>query len=491
MRKVVIIGGGLGGLAAANLLAFSGYEVTLFDKNTHVGGKLKRIQSDGYTFDFGPNTITMPSVFKGIIEQTDQKSEDYFQFQKLDIHTNNHFTDGSTFSFSTDADLMISQLNKMDVFGSNHYKMYLKEVTRLYELSQTHFLPRTFSSLTEYLSPSLGKAFLSVRPFESLDHFHRRYFKDSRVLQSFNRYATYIGSSPYLTPATFSMIAHLELIDGVYYTSGGNATIAEGLAKRARELGVQIYLNQEVSKINIDNRVATSIKLANGETIETDEVILNGDLLASLPQLIDENDRPRFANDRIQKVEPSISAYVLLIGLNTRMKDLIHHQVYFSQNYQEEFNELLVKKQLPKDPSIYICNSSYTDFSMSPKGDNLFILVNAPSLSRDGTTNEDYEYYKELIYQKLSRAGLNIRPHIEYEQLITPQSIKQEYNAFRGALYGRASNRKMDAFFRTPNRSRDIANLYFVGGSTHPGGGSPMVVISGQNVANLIINHDK
>ncbi|WP_216830483.1 phytoene desaturase family protein [Alkalihalobacterium elongatum] len=488
MKKVVIIGGGLGGLAAATLLAFNGYGVTLFEKNTHVGGKLKRIQSNGYIFDFGPNTITMPCVFRGIIEQTGQKSEDYFQFQKLDIHTNNHFSDGSTFSFSTDVDFMISQLNEIDVFGATHYQMYLKEVTRLYELSQSHFLPRTFSSLTEYLSPSLSKAFLSVRPFENLDHFHRRYFKDQRVRQSFNRYATYIGSSPYLTPATFAMIAHLELIEGVYYTTGGNASIAEGLAKRAKELGVHIHLNQEVSKINIKNQVATSIKLTNGETIEADEVILNGDLLASIPELIDESHRPRFSNEKIKKVEPSISAYVLLVGLNTRMKDLIHHQVYFSQNYKEEFNELSVKRQLPKDPSIYICNSSYTDLSMSPYGDNLFILVNAPPLSRDDGTNEDYEHYKEVIYKKLSRAGLNIRPHIEYEQLITPQSIKQGYNAFRGALYGRASNRKMDAFFRTPNRSRDIANLYFVGGSTHPGGGSPMVVISGQNVANLIIN---
>ncbi|WP_369384449.1 phytoene desaturase family protein [Halalkalibacter wakoensis] len=260
-------------------------------------------------------------------------------------------------------------------------------------------------------------------------------------------------------------------------------------AKRATELGATLHVKEEVVEIITEQNKATAIKLKNKEVIEADHIILNGDLLSVYPKLIGESKRPHFTDKKISTVQPSISAFVILAALDTRLPNLIHHQVYFSNDYENEFVELF-HGQYSTDPTIYVCNSSYTDPSLSPTGDNLFILVNAPALSKH-RDDIDVAHYKELIYTKLEQQGLPIRKHLIHEQVVTPKDIEKDFYSFRGALYGLSANKKMDAFLRPSNRSQDLSNLYFAGGSTHPGGGSPMVVISGQNVANLLIKQTK
>ncbi|OZS78612.1 hypothetical protein CF394_05675 [Tetzosporium hominis] len=214
---------------------------------------------------------------------------------------------------------------------------------------------------------------------------------------------------------------------------------------------------------------------------------MNADLLKAYPELVDEADRPSFTNQHVEKIEPSISAFVILAGLTTRLKGLNHHTVYFSNDYRSEFQALFERGELAQDPTIYLCNSSVTDRERSPDGDNLFILVNAPPLSKDGFAYYDVDAYKELIYDRLEEKGLAIRKHIRVERVIPPAEIAETFGAFRGALYGLSSHRKQDAFLRPRNKSKDLHNLYFVGGSTHPGGGSPMVTLSGMNVAEVLI----
>lgn len=485
MKTIIIIGGGLGGLSAAISLANKGHKVHLLEKNAHFGGKMRRYQLGQASFDFGPNTITMPEVFNRVISDTGVLPEEYFEFQSLDKHTRNYFSDGSYLDVTTDKGLMKQQLLRFSV-SNKQYESYLAEITRLYQLSTEQFFPRTFSSWADYLSPSLTKALLSVHPLQTLDSFHRRFFKDDRVVQMFNRYATYIGSSPYDTPATFAMIAYLELVQGVYYVNGGNPTIAEGFVKRAKELGVELHLGTEATQVSIQNKKAVAVECKDGSRYSCDEVIVNGDLLQVFPDLVEEKYRPSFSNKKIAKFEPSISAFVILVSLNTRLDSLKHHQVYFSQDYQKEFADLFKHKQYSQDPTIYICNSSYTDPLVSPEGDNLFILVNAPALTNESTSDDELQKYKQHIYSLLEAKGLPILSHIIKDQVITPKNIQHDYSAFRGALYGLAANSKRNAFLRPQNKAQDLDNLYFVGGSTHPGGGSPMVVLSGLNVADLI-----
>ncbi|MFA9557969.1 phytoene desaturase family protein [Evansella sp. AB-rgal1] len=482
-KHAVIIGGGLGGLSAAIKLQSSGWQVTLIEKNNHVGGKLHEVSLGSHRFDFGPNTITMPHVFRNVIFEAGENPDDYFTFEKLETHTKNVFADNTSFYFSSHKERMKEELLKLDSFAADKYDEYLAEVEKIYTLSQNHFFHRTFSSWKDYLSLPLVKAMTKVRPLTTLDAFHQQFFKDPRVRFAFNRYATYIGSSPYTTPATFGLIGHLELVDGVYFTRGGNSQIALGFEKLARKLGVSILLNTEITKMEVKDNNISAVITDSDQRFEGNVFILNGDLLTQYPRLVEKQHRPNFSLNHIQ---PSISAFVILAAMKTRF-DLHHHHVFFSANPKKEFTTLFEHQQFGVDPTIYICTSSKTDTTLSPDGDNLFILVNAPPLSSDGK-GDDSLLMKENIYDSLEKRGLAIRDNLLEDITVDPSRIANKFLAFRGSLYGLASNRKRDTFLRPFNTSKDIPNLYFVGGSTHPGGGSPMVVLSGRNVARKL--HD-
>ncbi|ACJ34554.1 phytoene desaturase family protein [Anoxybacillus flavithermus] len=473
VKKVVIVGGGLGGLSAAVTLAQRGVDVQLFEKNNHFGGKLMPVQLGNYYFDFGPNTITMPFVFRHVIEQTGERTEDYLTFRKLRVHTKNVYEDQTTFFLSSDREYMKEQLAHIDPIGALRYDDFLREVERLYQLAKTHFFPRIFHSFTDYISPSLAMALLKARPFETLHHFFQRYFTNEHVIQAYDRYATYIGSSPYMSPATFAMIAYLEMVDGVYYVEGGNARIAHTFAMLARRAGATLHTNRAVKRVIVRNGAVKGVELEDGEKVEADVVIMNADLLQAYRELVDPHDRS------YERAEPSISAFVMLVGTKDTWNHLAHHNVFFSDNYKQEFEHIFSGKY-SEHPTIYVCAPPFTK-----EGSSLFILVNAPPLTKDGRMQVDEQAYKQLVYEKLRSYGLNIVPDVE--QIITPLHIAEQFGAYRGALYGMASNRRRDTFLRPSNACRRIGGLYFVGGTTHPGGGSPMVVISGQNVAHHLL----
>ncbi|MTH53303.1 phytoene desaturase [Bacillus mangrovi] len=487
MKKAVVIGAGLGGLSAAITLAAKGWDVTVAEKNSHPGGKLMPVELGPYRFDFGPNTITMPHVFKRVFHQAGKVMEDSIEMVKLERHTVNYFKDGTRFYLSSDAEAMKCQLKTIDPKGFKNYDRFLGEITRLYKLSETHFFPRMFKNVLDYASPGLSYAFMRVRPLESMDRFFRRYFGNEQVIQAFNRYATYIGSSPYQSPATFAMIAYLELVQGVYYVKGGNTKIAESFYSIAQEMGVHFMMNTKVQELQVSNRRINTVLLENGQELNADEFVLNADLLKAYPELIAEKERPHFTDKKRDGLSPSISAFVILAGVEGTVEKLAHHSVFFSDDYRREFGELFKKQAYSSDPTIYISNSSITDPSQAPEGcSNLFILVNAPPLDENGHLQISPQAYKELIYDKLEEAGVQLRGRIREEKLYTPLDIQEQFGAYRGALYGISANKKWDAFMRPGNFPADVQNLSFAGGSTHPGGGSPMVTISGMNVAEEI-----
>ncbi|RAS82010.1 hypothetical protein A3863_25875 [Priestia endophytica] len=280
----------------------------------------------------------------------------------------------------------------------------------------------------------------------------------------------------------------IRRINGVYYVEGGNTKIAEGFAHFFKKLGGRILNNTEVKQIFTKEKKAKGVLLQNEEIIEGEKVIVNDDLLSSYERLLPEEERPSYKDRKIASYEPSVSAFVMMVALKGRRKNFVHHQVYFSENYQREFKGIFVHKKFPEDPTIYISNSSYSNDRIAP-GDNLFILVNAPAITF--ITKVESENYKEKIYNKLLAYGVDIRKDKVAEKTITPCDIEAKFFARRGALYGISSNRKKDSFLRPSNVSKDIKGLYFVGGTTHPGGGSPMVTISGLNVAHHILNENR
>ncbi|WP_226578181.1 phytoene desaturase family protein [Halobacillus litoralis] len=481
--KIAIVGGGLGGLSAAITLAKEGADVRLFEQNRHFGGKMMAVDEQGYHFDFGPNTITMPDVFRDVVKQGGLHPDEELPFAKITHHTRNEFKDGMVFDFSTDKAYMKEQLAMVDPKGYRHYDSFLEEIERLYEMSEKHFLHRTFSGFKDYLSPTLARSMTQVRPLESMNHFFKKYFSHPNIIQALNRYSTYIGSNPYQAPATFSMIAHLEWNDGVFFVRGGNTKIAESFVKAAENVGVHLYSGTKVTHIYSSKGSVQGVETSEGDYYEADHVIVNGDLLHAVPELIHESERSKMPDKKLQSMDPSISAFVVMAGLDTKISRLKHHHLLFSHDYKREFN-VLKHGYYADDPTIYLCTSSKSDPSVSPEGDNCFILVNAPALPNH---QFDKEAYKSHIYDLLGEAGLPIKHHIRYEKVMDPHDIKNTFGAYRGSLYGPSSNSRMQAFMRPFNKSQDMDGLWFCGGSTHPGGGSPMVVLSGQNVANQIL----
>ncbi|NGP44533.1 phytoene desaturase [Bacillaceae bacterium SIJ1] len=487
---VIIIGGGLAGLAAAITLQHGGASVLLLEKNNYLGGKMRPYQLGTHTFDYGPNTITMPHVFENIIAETGRDPKDYgITFKKLDVYTRNNFADGRHLDFTTSIEAMEEQLTALDPFAAQHYRSYILETKRLYELAEHAFLNNAFFSWKDMLSPTLTSSFLKVRPFESLAHFNTRYFKDQNVINAFHRYATYIGSSPFKTPATFALIAYLELAKGVYYVNGGNTKIADAFTQVAKETGVQIQTGTKARKIHVENKVAKAVETEAGDVIDCRHVLMNADLLHAYPELVNAEDRPTFSDQKVAHYPPSISAFVILAGLSKRLNGLLHHNVFFPKTYANEFADLFDNSTYPQQPAIYVSNSSVTDPSRSPDGDNLFILVNAPPLLSTTKTQDELERYKQFIYKQLHDRGLPIHSHLVCEKIIAPKDLQNMTGAYHGAIYGMSSNRRQEAFFKPFNKAKDIQNLFFAGGSTFPGGGSPMVVRSGYNVAKAILHH--
>ncbi|VXA92068.1 Phytoene desaturase [Exiguobacterium sp. 8H] len=481
MKQIVVIGAGLGGLSAAVTLAARGYEVTVIEKNQHVGGKLMPIITDGHRFDFGPNTITMPDVFRSVIRNSGANPDDYFELIKLDQHTVNHYTDGSSFTFSADRAKLEVEVRRLtgDQLKHNQMRAYLDEAEKLFDIANKRF----FTQMDTKLDPGLWADMVKVHPLQSLHALHKKYFKDPRIIQALDRYATYIGSSPYVTPGTFALIAHLELNEGVYFAKGGNWNIAKGFAKRASELGLTFRLGHEVTKIDVLNGKAHEVVVDDQEVISCDAVLLNGELLTQYPRLVDAKDRPSFPVPTRDTVEPSISAFVMMVGLSKRL-NLAHHNVYFSDDYEREFKALFQEERYADEPTIYISNSSATDPSMGEAGDNLFILVNAPA----HLTEIDADTYEHLIRRRLRMFGVDWEEkEVLYHKRVTPQDLTRDFYAYYGALYGTSANSKKGAFFRPAPRSTDVSNIWFAGGSTHPGGGSPMVTLSGQFAARSML----
>jgi len=484
MKHIAVIGAGLGGLSAAISLAAKGFRVTVIERNTHIGGKMMPIITEGHRFDFGPNTITMPEVFQSVILESGADPDEYFTFTKLERHTVNHFSDGRTLTFSSGREAMRTEVDRFTngQLAKNDITGYQEEVAKLHTIAKQQF----FTNIDSFIRPSLWRDMLKVHPFQNLHGLHKHYFKDKGLIQALDRYATYIGSSPYQTPATFSLIAHLELNDGVYFTNGGNTAIAEGFARRAKELGVVFRLGDEVTQIEVVDGQATEIELNHLEYLPVDFVVMNGDLLTQYPRLISETARPDFKNPTPAQVEPSISAYVRCIGLSRRIEGLAHHNVFFSSDYEAEFKALFDEKRYAEEPTIYISNSSVTAPEMGQAGDNLFVLVNAPATDTGHAI--DFDTYDQLINQRLQSFGIDISSDVVFEQRVTPQDIEQTFFAYHGSLYGLSSNGIRSSFLRPSNRSKNVHNLFFAGGSTHPGGGSPMVTLSGKLASERIVS---
>jgi phytoene desaturase len=479
-KSVVIIGAGLGGLSAACRLAKLGFKVTVLEKNETVGGKVNFVESAGYKFDTGASLVTMRHIFDELFEFCGSNLADYLTLQKLEPICRYFWKDETKFDASEDLLKTEEEIAKIEPQDVESFKKYLADSREKYEISERTFLAKSLNDLPSLIRPKNLPDLLKISSLKTLAKHNKCYFKSLKLQQLFNRFATYNGSSPYQIPATFALIPYVEFGLGAWYVKGGIYQTPKALEKLAIELGVEIQLNSEVEKINISDGKTNGVTLKNDKLIESDFVISNADAIETYRNLLP---KPKY-----QKREPSCSGFVLLLGVKKRFPMLAHHNIFFSEDYKAEFDAIFQQKIPAKDPTIYICATSRTDATQAPQDcENLFILINAPYTNSNVNWKTEAKTYRDQIVQKLEKLGLqDLEASIEFEQIITPEDFETKYHANKGSIYGMSSNGVFSAFMRVPNRATDVKNLYFVGGVTHPGGGMPLVLLSGKMAAEMI-----
>lgn len=475
-KKVVIIGAGVGGLSAACLMARNGHDVVVLERNGSVGGKLNEWSEDGFRFDTGPSLLTMPWVLDRLFEFCGRDRADYVHLEALESLCTYYFGDGKRLVSYQDRDRAVEHVRDIAPEDGQNYLDFLAYSQRLYKLTADTFIYHPLRQWTDLLRLPLGDA-LKVDAFKTVSQRVDMSFQSDYIRQFFKRFATYNGSSPYRSPATLNVIPHVELNTGGYYVRGGMYALATALKDLSVEMGATYRFHSHVERIEVEKGVARGV-LVNGEFIEADIVISNSDAYETYLKLLKPDQISRTTRNITKHTEPSCSGFVLLLGTNRRWSQLDHHTIFFSKDYKNEFEDIFDRGVMPVDPTIYVANTSHSDGGHAVEGGtNLFVLVNAPYL-RDGGDPE-YETYAEVVIRELENRGLEgLSDSIQVRKMITPREFYELYRSNRGSIYGTSSNNKFAAFLRPRNRSTSIQNLWLTGGSTHPGGGIPLCIIS-------------
>jgi phytoene desaturase len=482
----VIVGGGLGGLSAAIHLAAAGQKVVLLEKNQQVGGKANLHVANGYTFDTGPSLLTMPWVLRDICAVAGVRFEDYFNLVPLESSCRYFWPDGTRFEAYQSLPLLTQEITRIEPNDVGGFLRFLAYTRGIYEAVAEPFLYNPPDQFSDLIGPQLVKQSLKIDSLRSVDQSVRSFFRSPYLRQLFNRYATYNGSSPYRSPATFNVIPYVELLGGAWHIKGGIYELVRALERIALRLGVTIRTNAEVAEICVQAGQTRGVRLADGTEFPASQVVSNADPRYVYQKLLPTQ---RATAQRLTQLELSCSGFVLLLGIDRVYEELAHHTIFFSANYPAEFAAIFDKKVPAPDPTIYICTTSITDPEHAPPGHmNWFVLINAPSTNPRVNWQREAAPYAEVVVRKLERLGLdNLRQHIRYQQIITPDDLAARYHAPGGAIYGLASNTPWTAFLRPPLRARDVRGLYFAGGGTHPGGGIPLVLLSGRAAAQRVL----
>ena len=486
-QKVIIIGAGVGGMAVAIRLRVLGYEVEVFEKNDYPGGKLSHFEKNGFRFDAGPSLFTSPHLIEDLFKIANVPIESYFSYQKLEVACHYFYEDGTCIKAFTNKEAFALELHEKTNEAPDNLYRYLNHASEAYNNIASIFLRYSLHTLKTLFRAPILKAFTKLKPsylFRSLNDYNESVFDSPKLVQLFNRFATYNGSNPYKAPAMLSLISHLEHNEGAFYPKGGMISITNALYQLAIKLGVQFSFGQSVQKIIT---TANRIKGVLVDNTEHDAAIVvsNMDVYFTYKNLLNDPNKAT----AIKKQERSSSALIFYWGMNKCFPQLDLHNIFFSEDYKSEFDALFTTGLPFDDPTVYInITNKLEPGKHAPIGkENWFVMVNAPA-----NNGQDWAaielFYRQAIIKKLSKIlGEDIESYIEVTEVLTPLTIESRTASYMGSLYGTSSNSKLAAFMRHPNFSKKINGLYFVGGSVHPGGGIPLCLSSAEIVSNLII----
>ncbi len=488
-NEVGIIGAGLGGISAAIHLARRGKKVTVYEANAAPGGKASEVRMDGFRFDTGPSLITMPVVITQLYDAAGTPADERVQLVPVDPICRYFFSDGTQLDASASEEVFRAQVRALSPPDAEAVTRFLDYSQRIYELTSDIFL---FHSLTDLKSLLRWKNMRTLFRLPQIDAFRTvhdgvsSHFRDPRLVQLFDRYATYNGSNPFTAPATLNIIPYVEYRMGGYYVRGGIYALVRSLETAARSLGVTFRYHTPVEEIAVEGGRVRGVRTAAG-VHAFDAVVSNADAVHTMTQLLPSaGSAGKKRAYRYGALEPSCSGLVFLWGVRGRHDRAAQHNIFFSENYAAEFEAIFTRRVVPSDPTVYVSITSRADPEHAPEGhENWFVLVNLPALT-DANRDMDIGSVRAAVLWRLLAAGFDIAGDIVCEETITPSDLERRYRANKGSIYGISSNSRNAAFLRPRNRIGNPKGLYLCGGSAHPGGGVPLVLLSGKLAAEAV-----
>lgn len=484
----MIIGAGIAGIAAAIRLARN-YRVIVLEKNSFLGGKLSEICLQDFRFDAGPSLFTLPELVEELFEICGESAKDFFTYQKLPIICKYFYPDGTILFAYANIENFVDEIAQKLGESPEDVKRFLQKAERIYKITKPVFLEKSLHQFSTYLSLTTLRSLLlgyEIDAFRTMHQANKSMFRNPKTVQFFDRYATYNGSNPYQAPATLNVISHLEHCYGAFFPHQGMYSLAIALTKLAKKRGVEFLTQTEAQKIIVRNSRAIAVQ-TNSQTIECDYVISNADIMFTYRKLLSEHKAP----EHILKQPRSSSALIFYWGINRQFSELELHNIFFSQDYQKEFEAIFQQKTIADDVTVYVFISSKIVFSDAPKDcENWFVMINVPPNSGQNWDELIVRARQSIVRKINAILNTDIEKLIVVESVLDPRKIEERTSSYGGALYGNSSNTMFSAFLRHPNFSKKISNLYFCGGSVHPGGGIPLCMLSAKIATSILMSKD-
>ncbi|MBK3733677.1 phytoene desaturase [Azospirillum brasilense] len=486
--RIAVIGGGLGGLASAVVLAARGHKVVLLEKNGWVGGKATVLEEGGFRFDMGPTILTVPRVLRRILAEAGCDLDRELELVRLEPQWRCFFDDGTVLDLSENIGAMAAELDRLTPGrgAGEGYRRFQALSERLHGISERFFFWKSVEDLGDTLkvrdsmNTSTLSDVLALRMGSTVAGTIRSHVPDARAAQMLDHFTQYVGSSPYGSPAVLCAIAHMQTNDGVWYPMGGTRAVPLALERVARRLGVEIRTGTGVRRLEVTDKRVTAVETEGGERIPVSAVVSNMDSVRTYEELVGGAPAKRFRKRR--RYEPACSGVVFYLGLDRGYDHLLHHDFVFSRDPAEEFDWIYRRGEPAPDPTCYIAAPARTEPGVAPPGgEALYVLVHTPYLRPHHDWSRMLPDYRRTVFDKLKRtAGMaDLEDRIRVERVLTPQDIHDRYRVLNGAIYGLASHGRFMGAFKPGNRSRDVEGLYLAGGAAHPGPGMPMVLMSG------------
>lgn len=485
-HNVIVIGSGFAGLSAACCLAKEGCQVTVLEKNATPGGRARQFEAEGFKFDMGPSWYWMPDIFEQFFQHFGRKTSDYYQLTRLDPSYRIYFGPDEVMDLPADMEQLRALFESYETGSSRHLDKFLADAKFKYDAGMKEFVFRPSHSPLEFAHWKILKAGLRMQLLKSLSAEVRQKFKDSRLVRLLEFPVLFLGAKPDHTPAMYSMMNYADMVLGTWYPEGGMVRIVDAMVSLAKELGVQFKFDAEVIHMDVEQKSIRRVTTKKGEVLEADIIVGGADYHHLEQEVLDQAYR-QYDSAYWESRVMAPSSLVFYLGVRGRMKNVLHHNLFFDADFGKHSHEIYTDKKWPEKPLFYLSAPSVTDRGVAPEGhENLFVLIPIATDLED--TPETRERYFQMILERIHhQTGEDLRDRIVYKRSYCIEDFKADYHSFKGNAYGLANTLAQTAFLKPKLKSRTLNNLYYTGQLTVPGPGIPPALISGQIVAREIM----